>query len=250
MGTLSEARVTMLCLLTGATGAIGRAIAVDLAGTGVTVIGTYHSDEAGALELGRRLREMQAGSDVRRCSVTDTSEVRSLVRRIVDEHGAIDLLVNNAGIWRGGRFTSLAEEDWKAVLRTDLEGVFTMTQAVLPSMLTSGAGRIVNVASAIGLMGYPGDCAYSAAKAGVIAFTKSLAKEVVARGISVNAVAPGSIEGGVTNLLDGTARERLLARIPARRVGHPQEVAEVVRFLASAPAYMSGAVLTLDGSLT
>jgi 3-oxoacyl-[acyl-carrier protein] reductase len=239
-----------VCLISGASRGIGRAVAELAAARGATVIGTFRSGQREADSLVARAR--QAGHDLRmrRCDVTERPAVEELVAGVLEQHGRLDSLVNNAGLWRGGKLASLPEADWRAVLETDLAAVFTVIQAVLPHMLDTGAGRVVNVTSVVGVTGYPGDTAYASAKAGVNALTKSLAKEVARRGISVNAVAPGPVATEMTEGLPDAARDRLVAGVPIGRQGRPEEIAEVIAFLLGAPPYLTGAVISVDGGMS
>lgn len=239
-----------VCLVTGASRGLGRAITLELAERGACVVGTYRS---GAEQAEQVVADAAAaGLDVtmERCDVTDAASVQSLVQTVLQRSGRLDGLVNNAGVWRGGRLVDLPPADWQAVLDADLSGVFTVLQAVLPTMLAAGSGHVVNVSSVIGITGFPGDAAYSAAKGGVNALTRSLAKEVARKGITVNAVAPGPVETEMTEQLSERSRELLLSRIPLGRQGRPEEVASLVAYLLDAPAYLTGAVIPLDGGMS
>lgn len=238
-----------VCLVTGASRGIGRATALRLAAAGATVTGTYRSQEAAARELAEAGAGLLGTVEMMRCDITDPQAVSATVSAILERHGSVGALVNNAGVWRGGRLVTLDERDWQLVLDTDVAAVFRVTQAVLPSMLQAGRGAIVNVSSIVGMMAYPGDTAYASAKAAVNAFTRSLAKEVARSGVTVNAVAPGSLDTDMTRQLDERARERFLARIPMGRQGTPEEVAETIAFLVGAPAYLTGAVIPVAGGL-
>lgn len=239
-----------VCLVTGASRGLGRAIALQLAQQGARVVGTYRSGAEQAEQL--VTDAAAAGHDVtmERCDVTDAASVQSLVETVLQRFGRIDGLVNNAGVWRGGRLVDLPPSDWQMVLDADLSGVFTVLQAVLPAMLAAGSGHVVNVSSVIGITGFPGDAAYSAAKGGVNALTRSLAKELARKGITVNAVAPGPVESDMTEQLSERSRDRLLSRIPLGRQGRPEEVASLVAYLLDAPAYLTAAVIPLDGGMS
>jgi 3-oxoacyl-[acyl-carrier protein] reductase len=237
-------------VITGASRGIGRATAWLVARHGATVVATYRSgkDEAQALADEAAAEGLQLS--VRRCEVTDRADVAALVDAVLGEHGRIDGLVNNAGLWRGGKLATLPEPDWRAVLETDLAGVFTVVQAVIPSMLAAGSGRIVNVTSVIGVTGYPGDSVYSAAKGGVNLLTKSLAKEVAGAGLAVTAVAPGPVATEMTDGLGARALERLVAAVPIGRRGRPEEIAHVITYLLTAPLFLNGAVVSVDGAMS
>lgn len=239
-----------VCLVTGASRGLGRAIALLLAERDACVIGTYRSGADIAQDV--VAAAVAAGGDLamEHCDVTDARSVQSLVETVLERHGRIDGLVNNAGVWRGGRLVDLPPADWQQVLDADLSGVFTVLQAVLPAMLAARSGHIVNVSSVIGIIGFPGDSAYSAAKGGVNALTRSLAKEVARSGITVNAVASGPVETEMTEQLTERSRARLLERIPLGRQGRPDEVASLVAYLLDAPTYLTGAVIPLDGGMS
>lgn len=239
-----------VCLVTGASRGLGRAISLLLAERGAHVVGTYRSGAEVARDV--VTEALASGGDLamEHCDVTDAQSVSSLVATVLERHGRIDGLVNNAGVWRGGRLVELAPADWTSVLDADLSGVFTVLQAVLPTMLTARSGHIVNVSSVIGIVGFPGDSAYSAAKGGVNALTRSLAKEVARSGVTVNAVAPGPVETEMTEQLSERSRARLLERIPLGRQGRPDEVASLVAYLLEAPPYLTGAVIPLDGGMS
>lgn len=239
-----------VCLVTGASRGLGRAIALLLAERGTHVVDTYRSGAEAAEEVVAKARASGGDLVMEHCDVTDPTSVQSLVDTVLERHGRIDGLVNNAGVWRGGRLVDLPPAHWQQVLDADLSGVFTVLQAVLPPMLAAGSGHIVNVSSVIGIVGFPGDSAYSAAKGGVNAMTRSLAKEVARSGVTVNAVAPGPVETDMTEQLSERSRARLLERIPLGRQGRPEEVASLVAYLLEAPRYLTGAVIPLDGGMS
>lgn len=238
-----------VALITGASRGIGEAIALRLAAQGCRVV--VASRRLEACEAVAAAAEA-AGSDALAVAmdVTDPDAVGAGVDRALEEFGKIDFLVNNAGITRDGLLVRLSQDDWNAVLDTDLGGVYLCSKAVLRSMLRRRRGRIVTISSVVGLLGNAGQTAYAAAKAGTLGFTKSLAREVASRNITVNAVAPGYIDTEMTEALPDAARDQLLSRVPLGRLGSAEDVAGVVAFLLSEEAaYITGQVLSVDGGM-
>ena len=236
-----------IALVTGASRGIGAAIADTLAAQGATVIGTATS-ESGAAAIGERLAAH--GGAGRVLNVTDGAAIEALVDAIAAEFGPVSILVNNAGITRDQLLMRMKEEDWNAILDTNLSSVFRTSKAVMRGMMKAKKGRIVNIASVIGLTGNPGQANYAAAKAGIIAFSKSMAREIGSRGITVNVVAPGFIDTDMTRALPESARESLLGQIALGRLGQPQDIANAVVFLASpAAAYVTGETLHVNGGM-
>ena len=230
-----------LALVTGGSRGIGRAIAVELANAGAQVVVGYRSgaDEAGqvAAEIGGRA--VQA----------DVSD-REQAARLVEEAGEIDILVNNAGLTRDGLIVRMSDEDWRTVIDTNLGGVFATCRAAARGMMKRRSGAIVNLSSVVGVHGNPGQTNYAASKAGIIGFTKALARELATRNVRANAIAPGYIETGLTEVLPDGVREALLASTPLGRLGVPSDVAGAVRFLCSDEAsFITGEVLLVDGGL-
>lgn len=238
-----------VALVTGAGQGIGRAIALKLAEEGATVvindINPAAEEVAGEIKAGGG----QAVSIL--ADVSSAADVSRMVEQIISQYGRIDILVNNAGITRDSLVMRMTEEDWDKVLAINLKSVFLCTRAVVKSMLKQRRGRIISIASIVGLIGNPGQVNYASAKAGIIGFTKAIAREVASRGITANAIAPGFIDTEMTKKLSDSQRQELIENIPLGRLGTPEDIAEAVAFLASPRAgYISGQVLTVDGGMT
>jgi 3-oxoacyl-[acyl-carrier protein] reductase len=239
-----------VALVTGGSRGIGRAIARRLAADGAFVVVNYVANDAAAEETVRLIEEAGGAAEVARFDVGDGDAVRAAVRNIVDRRGRIDILVNNAGWAVDALLLRLKEEDWERVLRTNLSGIFHCTKAALRTMVRARQGRVINLTSVVAEMGNAGQVAYAAAKAGVLGFTKSLAREVAARGITVNAVAPGFVDTDMTGGLTDAQRTFYTTVIPAGRIARPDEIADAVAFLASpAAGYITGQVLHVNGGL-
>jgi len=236
-----------IALVTGASRGIGAAIADTLALAGATVIGTATTD-AGAAAIGERMAA--AGGHGRRLDVTDPAAVENLVDEIGKTFGAISVLVNNAGITRDQLLMRMKEEDFNVIIDTNLTSVFRTSKAVLRGMMKARKGRIISIASVVGVTGNPGQANYAAAKAGIIAFSKSLAREIGSRGITVNVVAPGFIDTDMTRALSGEQREGLMGQIALGRLGDASDIAHAVAFLASPQAaYITGETLHVNGGM-
>lgn len=236
-----------VALVTGASRGIGRAIALALAQAGATVIGTATS-ESGAAAISEALAPY--GGEGRVLDVRDGAATEALVEAIAKDKGAIAILVNNAGVTRDTLLMRMKDEDWAQVIDTDLSAVFRLSRAVLRGMMKARYGRIVSVGSVVGLMGNAGQANYCAAKAGLIGFSKSLAREIGSRGITVNVVAPGFIDTDMTKALPEAARGALLEQVPAGRLGAPEDIAAAVCFLASpAASYITGETLQVNGGM-
>ena len=236
-----------IVLVTGASRGIGAAIADELAGQGATVIGTATS-ASGAAAIGERLAAL--GGYGRELDVVDPAAVEALVEAIGKEFGAISILVNNAGITRDNLLMRMKEEDWQAILDTNLTSVYRTSKAVMRGMMKARKGRIINIASVVGVTGNAGQANYAAAKAGIIAFSKSLAKEIGSRGVTVNVVAPGFIDTDMTRSLPEDAKSALVDQIALGRLGEPVDIARAVAFLAGpAGAYITGETLHVNGGM-
>jgi 3-oxoacyl-[acyl-carrier protein] reductase len=237
-----------VALVTGASRGIGRAIAMELASRGLKVIGTA-TTEAGAQAIGEALAA-HAGSRGLCLNVNDAAGVEAAIDGIVKEHGALHVLVNNAGITRDTLAMRMKDDDWDAVLDTNLKAVFRTSRAVMRTMMKQRYGRIVNITSVVGASGNPGQANYAAAKAGVAGMTRALARELGSRGITVNCVAPGFIETDMTKALSEAQTTALMAQIPLGRLGHASDIAHAVAFLASPQAgYITGTELHVNGGM-
>lgn len=236
-----------IALVTGASRGIGRAIAMALAEAGATVVGTATS-EAGAQAIGEALKPF--GGQGRVLDVRNAAASDALVESIAKEIGAISVLVNNAGVTRDNLLLRMKDDEWHDVLDTDLSAVFRLSRAVIRGMMKARYGRIVSVGSVVGAMGNAGQANYCAAKAGLVGFSKALAKEIGSRGITVNVVAPGFIATDMTQALPEASRTALLAQVPSGRLGEPGDIAAAVLFLASGAAgYITGETLHVNGGL-
>lgn len=239
-----------VALVTGASRGIGRAIAIELAKAGASVVVNYLGSEAKAWEVKNQIEALNARAYLARFDVSNPDEVKSAIKEIERDFGPIQILVNNAGITKDSLLLRMKEEDWESVLRTNLFSAFYVTQAVLPAMIKARWGRIINISSVVAFTGNPGQVNYCAAKAGLIGFTKALALEVAGRNITVNAIAPGYIETDMTEKLPEKVKEAFLKEIPLNRPGLPEEVAYMVVFLASEQAsYITGSVFHINGGL-
>ncbi|MBV6623891.1 MAG: 3-oxoacyl-[acyl-carrier-protein] reductase [Rivularia sp. (in: Bacteria)] len=237
-----------VAVVTGASRGIGRAIAKELASLGASVVVNYASSSKAADELVAEITAAGGSAIALQADVSSSEEVDKLINTVLEKFNKIDILVNNAGITRDTLLLRMKPEDWQAVINLNLTGVFLCTRAVSKGMLKKRSGRIINIASVAGQMGNPGQANYSAAKAGVIGLTKTLAKEFASRGITVNAVSPGFIETDMTSELKS---DEILKAIPLGRYGKPEEIAGMVRFLAAdtAAAYITGQVFNVDGGM-
>ena len=235
-------------LVTGASRGIGRAVALALAGEGAEVVVNYASSPDAAEQVVAEIQAQGGSAYAVKADVGDEASVEALIKTVLKRSERIDVLVNNAGITRDGLLMRMKTEDWQAVINLNLTGVFLCTRAVARPMLKQRSGRIINITSVVGLMGNAGQANYAAAKAGVVGLTRSSAKEMASRGITVNAVAPGFI---ATDMTKDLAADAILSAIPLGRFGTPDQVAGTVRFLAADPAaaYITGQVLQVDGGM-
>ncbi len=238
-----------IALVTGASRGIGQAILHELARRGAFVVGTATS-ESGAAAIGDALKAAGLKGEGRLLNVNDAASCETLIDDMVKAHGKLDVLVNNAGITRDTLLMRMKDEDWDAVIQTNLTSVFRLSKAAIKPMMKARAGRIVSIASVVGSMGNPGQTNYAAAKAGMMGFTKSLAKEVGSRGITVNCVAPGFIDTDMTRALPDAQRQALLQHIPLGRLGGVEDIAKAVVFLASDGAgYITGTTIHVNGGM-
>ncbi|MBM7552784.1 3-oxoacyl-[acyl-carrier-protein] reductase [Thalassobacillus pellis] len=239
-----------VALVTGASRGIGRAIALELADKGAAVAVNYAGSESKAQEVVDEILSNGGRAFKIQADVSNDAQVKDMIKATIEEFGRLDILVNNAGITKDNLLMRMKEEEFDSVIDTNLKGVFLTTKAVTRQMMKQKSGRIINIASIVGVTGNPGQANYVAAKAGVIGLTKSNAKELAARNILVNAVAPGFITTDMTDQLTEEQREEMLKMIPLNRLGEAQDVARVVRFLASEDGnYMTGQTLHVDGGM-
>ena len=238
-----------LVLVTGASRGIGRAIALILGAAGATVIGTATSDE-GAANISKIFNENNILGKGMKLNVTDNDQISALIKSITEDYGSVDILINNAGITRDNILVRMKEDEWDDIVNTNLSSVYKMSKAVLRGMIKKRSGRIISITSVVGSMGNAGQSNYAAAKAGIMGFTKSLAREVGVRGITVNAVAPGFIKTDMTDALPDEQKEFLASQIPLARLGTVDEIAQSVLFLAGeSGSYITAQTLHVNGGM-
>lgn len=240
-----------IALVTGGSRGIGRQIAITLASYGATVIVNYNGSKDAADAVAAQIKEQGGNAKAVQCSVADADLCKEMIDSLLAEYGRIDILVNNAGITKDNLLLKMSEEDFNSVIGTNLNGTFHTCKYLYRTFMKQRSGRIINLSSVSGIHGNPGQTNYSASKAGVIGFTKALAKELASRNITVNAVAPGYIDTDMTQAMSEDAKEAITQQIPLKRVGTPEDIAEAVAFLASDKAsYITGQVLSVDGGMT
>jgi len=238
-----------IALVTGASRGIGKAIALALGGQGATVIGTATSDK-GADAISAYMSDAGMTGVGMALNVTDADSVDAVLKAIADDHGTITVLVNNAGITRDNLLMRMKDDEWNDIIDTNLTSIYRLSKAMLRPMMKARKGRIISIASVVGISGNAGQTNYAAAKAGLIGFSKSLAREVGARGITVNVVAPGFIDTDMTHDLPDDVKNKLLGQIPLGRLGQPEEIASAVAFLASpAASYITGETINVNGGM-
>lgn len=239
-----------VALVTGGGRGIGRAIAVRLAREGARVVVSYRSNDAAAEETAELVRKAGVECETFKGDVASPEDVEALMKGVGEAFGAVEILVNNAGTTRDNILLRMKDAEFDEVLATNLKGTYLCTRAVLRGMVRARWGRIINISSVVGLLGNAGQANYAASKAGIIGFTKSVAREVVGRGITANAVAPGYVETELTGVLPENIKEQILGQVPMGRLGEPEEIAEVVAFLAGdGAAYVTGQTIAVDGGM-
>lgn len=239
-----------VALVTGGSRGIGKAIALAFGREGATVIVNYNGSQEKALETVEAIKNAGGRGAAIGCNIADFEKTKEMIDSIIKDYGSLDILVNNAGVTKDGLILKMTEEDFDQVIDTNLKGTFNCVKHVARQMLKQKSGRIINMSSVVGVAGNAGQVNYAASKAGVIGLTKSLAKELGSRGITVNAIAPGYIETDMTSVLPDAVKEKVTETVPMKRMGKPEEVAELAVFLASRKAsYITGQVIGADGGM-
>lgn len=236
--------------VTGGSRGIGKAIALKYAQNGYNVVINYVSDKTNAEELQKEFTKLNVECLIEKADVSKSEEVEKIVKKAIEKFNKIDVLVNNAGITRDGLLMRMKEEDFDKVIEINLKGTFLITKSVIPYMLKKRDGKIINLASVVGVTGNAGQCNYSASKAGIIGFTKSIAKELASRNIRANAIAPGFIDTDMTSILSDEVKDSINVQIPMKRMGTTQEIANVAYFLGcEESSYITGQVINIDGGM-
>ncbi len=239
-----------VALVTGAAKGIGRAIALALAGDQVTVVVNYNGSKERAEAVVEEIKALGADGCAYQCNVADTDATLAMVKEIIAQYGRLDILVNNAGITRDNLIMKMSEGDFDAVINANLKGCFNTIKAVSRQMLKQRAGRIINITSVSGILGNAGQANYAASKAGIIGLTKTMARELASRGITVNAIAPGFVDTDMTKALPEQVREAATAQIPLGHFGKPEDIANMAAYLASEKAaYITGQIISVDGGM-
>ena len=239
-----------IALVTGAAKGIGRAIALALAADGATVIVNYNGSAQKAEAVVDEIKALGKDSEAYQCNVANTADVDAMIKDVIKRYGSLDILVNNAGITRDNLIMKMSEEDFDAVIDANLKGCFNTIKAVSRQMLKQRAGRIINITSVSGILGNAGQANYAASKAGIIGLTKTMARELASRGITVNAVAPGFIKTEMTDVLKDDIKKAIMENIPMKAFGETEDIANAVAFLASEEArYITGQVISVDGGM-
>lgn len=239
-----------IAIVTGASSGIGREIAIQFAKEGAKVVINYSSNEKSAVEVRSEIQNLGGEAMLYKCDVANLSEVEKMIEKVIEEYKRIDILVNNSGITRDNLLMRMEEQDFDAVIDINLKGTFNTLKCISRYMIKQKKGKIINMASVVGITGNAGQSNYAASKGGVIALTKSIAKEFATRNINVNAIAPGYIETRMTEVLSDKLKEEIVSKIPMKRVGKPEEIAKVALFLASEDSnYITGQVINVDGGM-
>lgn len=238
-----------VAIVTGSSRGIGKAIALELSSNGVRVVINYNNNEAMAIETKREIENNGGNAITVKADVSEFNQAKKLVDETINEYGKIDILINNAGITRDKSFRKMTEDEWRRVIDVNLNSIFNMSNSVLPFMNDKNFGRIINISSVIGQIGAFGQTNYSASKAGIIGFTKSLALETAKNNITVNAICPGYVETEMVGAMPSEVLENITSKIPLRRLGQAQEIAKAVTFLINDGGYVTGQQLNINGGL-